>query len=300
MMQWDEEVDVVCVGSGAGGLATAIVAVDAGLTVFVADSMGGEVAGTAAPRPDSLQRRLGASVVDRETDEYLDALAEGLAPLTDIALEAAVPVRVVDEPPPVELGRHGRPKRATVETFYGARLKDWADQCAASPYGVLYSEVSDRSMSPMRSRSGEAIEAAVIGCFEPDAEVAGPTLADWLSAEAEERDIEVHQASPLQRIVFDEEANVMGAVVSTFDGRYAVRARHGVTLGIGDHRVDSTSSQLLPAGTSTFQVCVVSRPASRFGRVELLVKEPLAPKPLCVTSLHRQSRARNHHNHAMH
>jgi hypothetical protein len=37
-MRWDETVDVVYVGSGAGGLATPIVAVDAGQMAFVADS----------------------------------------------------------------------------------------------------------------------------------------------------------------------------------------------------------------------------------------------------------------------
>ena len=42
-MQWDERVDVLCTGSGLGGLATAIAAVDADVDVYVADSAGIEV-----------------------------------------------------------------------------------------------------------------------------------------------------------------------------------------------------------------------------------------------------------------
>ena len=58
-MEWDDEVDVLCTGSGVGGLATAIAAVDAGVDVFVADS-------------------LGLDVGDDETNQYFDELSQDL------------------------------------------------------------------------------------------------------------------------------------------------------------------------------------------------------------------------------
>ena len=42
-MEWHDEVDIVCAGSGLGGLATAIAAVDAGFDIVVADAAGIEV-----------------------------------------------------------------------------------------------------------------------------------------------------------------------------------------------------------------------------------------------------------------
>ena len=193
-MQWDDVFDVVCTGSGPGGLAAAIAAADAGLTVFVADSGGGDgMSGMPISGTESLPRRLGTDVLDTKTIEYLDALTRDLGPLSRFAPDFRVPVRVLDEPPPVELGR------GPVETFVGARLRDWAAQCLASPYGVIYSHVSNRNMTTMRSRVGGAIEAAIIGSIEPDPERPGLALADWLLTQACNRGIEVHAASPPQR-----------------------------------------------------------------------------------------------------
>ena len=58
-MQWDERVDILCTGSGLGGLATAIAAVDAGVDVLVADSAGLDVG-------------------DAETNRYFGELSQGL------------------------------------------------------------------------------------------------------------------------------------------------------------------------------------------------------------------------------
>jgi hypothetical protein len=280
-MQWDEVVDVICTGSGAGGLASAIVADSAGQVVFVADANGDD------RRPDSqllpspwsetngLQHELGLDVVDPETNEYLQALTTDLGPLSRFVRDVDVPLGVVDDPSPVGYRRRGR---SVVDPFIGARLKDWAARCVASPYGVLYNRVTDRNMSPMRSGAGETIEAAVVGFIETGPELSGTALTDWLSTQARDRGIDVHTACPLQRLVF-EDGQVLGAVVATTEGSYAVRARRGVIVATGGHQLNSMDATLLNLSVedrSTVQVCVVSRPASRFGRVELLTKEPLA------------------------
>jgi len=263
LVHWDKVVDVVCIGSGAGTLASAIAAVDAGLEVFVSESSGAEHANA-----DRLPRRLSTLVLDGDTIEYLDSLTQDLGPLGRPASDVEAPTRVLAEASPVELGR------GTVEPFFGARLQGWAAQCLASPYGVLYSAVSDRNMSPMRSRAGGTIEAAIIGSFEPDPELPGPALADWMSAQAKERGIEVHAASPLQRLVF-EDGQVVGAVLATPAGPCAIRGRRGVVLGTGGNG-SACPPGYLPAGQTVMQVAVVSQTASRFGRVELLTKAPLA------------------------
>jgi hypothetical protein len=276
-MNWDEEVDVVCIGSGVGGLASAIAAVDAGLGVFVA-STGVDGGANDGPEPPETRssanalRKLGVDSLDWETYEYLDALSQDLPPLCPIERDAKVPVRVVDDPRPAEMGER---RRTTAETFVGARLRDWATRCLASPYGVVYSYLADRNMTRMRSRTGETIEAAVIGSVELDRELSGPALADWLFSQAWDRGIRVTAANPLQRLVF-EDGQVIGAVVATPAGMFALRARRGVVVATGGDYANTTWPGYSRTGDESVAVCMMSRPASRFGRVELLTMEPSA------------------------
>ena len=118
-MEWNKEVDIGCTGSGVGGLATAIAAVDSGLDVLVADAAGIEVE-------------------DDETNRYFRELSQGLLVGARSAAAGARPVRVVDDFAPAVL----RPRQ--VEPFIGSGLQDWATDCLASPYGILYSRVAVR------------------------------------------------------------------------------------------------------------------------------------------------------------
>ena len=122
-MRWDEAVDVVYAGSGAGGLAVSIVAVDAGQTAFVADS---------GPLTTGMDGRLGVNVPDAETNEYLDAVTENLAPFTRCGRDVDVPIRLVGDPLPIGSCRRGR---TVVEPFVGARLTDWAARCVTARTG---------------------------------------------------------------------------------------------------------------------------------------------------------------------
>ena len=169
-MRWDEAVDVAYPGSGAGGFAVSIVAVDAGQTAFVADS---------GPLTTGMDGRLGVNVPDAETNEYLDAVTENLAPFTRCGRDVDVPIGVVDDPLPIGSCRRGR---TAVEPFVGARLADWAARCA----------------------SGEQFEAAVIGSLDPGGRLHGSAITDWLSTLAQDRGIDVHVASPLLLLVFED------------------------------------------------------------------------------------------------
>src|SRR5215207_2059514 len=170
---WDEEVDVVCTGYGAAGLARAISVVDAGGEVFVAGSRD-DVCSSATPvavrsRVHRLHSWLDVDVADSETNEYFAALSSDLGPLSPSAWDLEVPIRVVHQPVPVDSGR-------TVAPFVGARLRDWAARCLASPYGYLYTRLSDWQSTTMHTSDGEAIEVAEIGSMTPDPDNVGGSV----------------------------------------------------------------------------------------------------------------------------
>jgi hypothetical protein len=269
-VKWDEEVDVVSTGAGIAGLAHAVAVVDTGGDVFVADSRRDtEPTGTSVAIRSRVDRLhwLQVDVPDQETNEYFAALSSDLGPLTRTARDVEVPIRVVDHPEPAH-------PRSVVAPFVGARLRDWAARCLVSPYGYLYTRVSDWRSTTLRTVDGESLEVAEIGSITPDPANVGGSVLDWLTAQARNRCVEAHQATSLQRIVF-EEGDVVGAVFTTPDGPLAVRARHGVTVASGGSPTLMASGQPLPADGATLRVCLVGQTASRFGRLELLTSEPL-------------------------
>ena len=270
-MQWDHEVDLVSVGSGVGGLATAIVAVDLGQTVFVAQS------GAGGQRSPS---RLGIEVSDQETNSYLDAVTE-VAGTARASASVDLPVRLVADAGPGTINCHSR--RGAVEPFVGARLGDWAADCVAAQYGVLYNRVTERHMTTLRSHSGERFEAAVIGSLGADR--GGWVIDDWLTAQAKSRGMEVHEDSRLERLVFDD-GRLVGAVVMTPDGRCAVSGRRAVVVSTGGHCAGCTAADRVSV-ESPVQVCVVSKTASRFGRLELLARPGAGSKLLRTQQIRR-------------
>src|ERR1700754_1793756 len=229
---WDEEVDVVCTGSGIAGLALAVAVTDLGGKVFVANSRGdierGRSSVAVRSRVDQLHW-LDVDVPDPETNEYFEALSSDLGPLTRSARDVDVPIRVVDHAEQVD-------PRGAVAPFVGARLRDWAARCLVSPYGYLYTRVSDWQSTTLRTVDGESVEVAEIGPITPDPANIGGSVLDWLTAAARDRHVEVHQATSLQRIVF-EDGDAVGAEFATPDGLLAVRARHGVTVASGGSQV---------------------------------------------------------------
>lgn len=268
-MHWDEEVDVVSTDSGIAGLAHAVAVVDAGGEVFVADSRGEtEPSGNSVAVRSRVDRLhwLQVDVPDQETNEYFAALASDLGPLTRTARDVDVPIRVVDQAEPVDL-------RGVAAPFVGARLRAWAARCLVSPYGYLYTSVSDFRSAPLRTVEGDSLQVAEIGSITPDPVNVGGSVLDWLTEQARDLSIEVNQGTSLLRIVF-EEGDVVGAVFATPDGPLAVRARHGITVASGGPQLTVVAGQQLPAEGGALRLCLVGQTASRFGRVELLTSEP--------------------------
>ncbi|WP_441960236.1 FAD-binding protein [Mycolicibacterium houstonense] len=259
---WDDEVDVVCCGSGFGALAAAVAAADAGLDVHIARPGAASDAPAAPPGPRTPW--LGAGIEDVETREYFDALSADLKSPADAGYDSDLMVRPVSEWTPVS-------GRGRIAPFYGARLQEWAQQCLASPYGVLYTRLADRGTSPMKTGTGEEIQVKVLGLLEPAAATdAASLLGDWLSTQVRERRIPTSENSALQRIVF-EEGEVLGVVLATADGPLALRSRHGVAISTEAHDAGSAGRLLEPG--KPLQVGLVGYSASRFGRVELLAPD---------------------------
>ena len=84
-MPWDEVFDVVCVGSGLGGMAAALTAAHRGATALVAEKfhlLGGVSAlssGQLWLGPSHLQELDGIADSDADADAYLTHLAQGFA-----------------------------------------------------------------------------------------------------------------------------------------------------------------------------------------------------------------------------
>lgn len=301
-MDWDAEVDVLCVGAGIGGLATAIAAVDAAADVMVAGALpaddgrwlrGDDVHCVTlgavldaridefgvprgvpddAPEPDAAGPGEAESA-EPETEEQLDATAVYFAAVTaEVDVDASappangrsVPARAVREL--TESETHAR----TIETFFGAGLLDWAGVCLDSVTGALYSTVRGWSAETVRDSVGKTLRLGSLGAIEWRAGDGPDELFDWLAVAAAERDIAVSADSTLRALLF-EDRRIIGAELNTPDGPYFVRARHGVVIspdftGGGG----PAEAEAVPAGD--LEVCIVGQPASRFARVELVAR----------------------------
>lgn len=273
---WDDEVDVVCTGSGIACLATAVGVADRGGSVFVANAASGP-----SPHP-----RLGVDVHDHETQEYLAAVSSDLAPLNRSRWDIDVPIRVVRQLVPVDAGR-------TIAPFVGARLRDWAARCLASPYGYLFTRVFDGQVETLHTSDGESLEIAELGSMTPDRNDVGRSVTQWLTAQVNDRQIEANRGCSLQRIFFDE-GTAVGASFMTPDGPVAIRALVGVMVATSDPQLTTAGRQRLLTDEADVRVCLVSHTASRFGRVELLTSEPVAGG--VVPSACRPKRHRLHAN----
>ncbi|BBX93682.1 FAD-binding protein [Mycolicibacterium boenickei] len=263
---WDDEVDVVCCGSGFGALAAAVAAADAGLDVHLITP--GTAGRTQSVTSGVETPWLGAGIEDPETRDYLDALSADLQPVDDADYDSALTVRPVSDWTPVS-------GRGRIAPFYGARLQDWAQDCLTSPYGVLYTRLADRGTTSMKTRAGEEIQVKVLGTMNVESEAgAVSALGDWLSAQALDKQIHTLDRGTLQRIVF-EEGEVLGAVIDTADGPLALRARHGVALSTEPRggAPAAPDGQVIEPG-KPLQIGLVGYSASRFGRVELLDHQP--------------------------
>lgn len=304
-MDWDAEVDVLCVGAGIGGLATAIAAVDAGADVMVTGALhvddrrwvrGDEAHDTSLgaiidSRIDAFGVPRGVAVdepaeepappaapeiaepAELDSCEQLDATAVYFAAVIAEADPAADAQSASGRPVPARTVRElteSESQSRSVETFFGARLLDWTRVCLGSATGALYSTVRGWSADTVRDSSGTTLRIAPLGVIEWGADKGPADLFDWLAAAAAQRDIAVESVSTLAQLIF-EDRRIVGAELNTPDGPYFVRARHAVVISPDFSGPGApVAGAAPPAGA--LEVCIVAHPASRFAQVELVAR----------------------------
>lgn len=220
--EWDDIVDVICVGSTPGVLGY----------LSACEANGLDVEHVAAPAD-----------FDSETRAYLAAMTEGLDPRPD----DTEPARTDAVPDPLPRDRRGRPE--VLEAFVGERLRRWSARCLASPFAVVLTAVPD-IFSRMSTDTGEVIvavdvgPAAVSGTASPDSP--NGTFAGLLY----------------------QDGRLAGALVQADGSARRVRADGGLALPIGP------SATHWPSAHGSLSL--VSRPAGRFARLEVLRVRPEA------------------------
>ncbi len=205
---WDDVVDVICVGDGAGVRAFGTACAAAGLDVLHLCAPG---------------------CFDEETSAYLAAMTDDLQ--EQAGEPEPVPVRAVPEP----LRRDARGRPDILEPFVGQHLRDWSAQCLAAPSGVLFTEVP-AIFRRMRTDSGDVISAVSVD-GPPDVTPGRESFAGLVYVDG----------------------RIAGAQVDGPSGPLRVRADAGLAFAIGP-------TGPVPPGAAA----LVSRPAGRFARLEIL------------------------------
>jgi 3-oxosteroid 1-dehydrogenase len=253
---WDHEVDVLCVGSGAGGLAASVTAAESGATALVVEK-GPQLGGVTAL--SSGQIWVGAShvaaeagILDDRADvlRYLEHLSAGLAvpSLREAYVDRGIatvryltdtldiPLKVIRGLPdyyfPNAPGSAAEGRYLEVEPFPAQRLGDWAARCLVSPYGARYSYLTSGEGLAAMAGTGEPFADVLTRHLENDERCTGAGLAAHLLEASLARAVEFWTESAVVRLVVGDDG-VDGAEVVTPSGTRRVHARQGVLLATG-------------------------------------------------------------------
>lgn len=245
-IDWDDTVDVVCVGVGVAATAAAVAAVRLGLTVLRAT-------------PAAVDEEQTAEYLRQVTDDIVvdDIVVDGIGVdgIVPAEFEADVlPLRRVEGPVP-----HREEFAKGAVSFDGAALRNWAAQCLPAGGGVLSTAVAD----PNRT----TVSVGVV-----DLRSEAGTVADWVAEQARQQNVPRVPVENLAHLVFDDGC-VAGVALTTDSGIELVRARQTVVLALRDDAVLAW-----PPDTDDAEVAFVTRAASRFGRLELLVRDGSLPR----------------------
>lgn len=232
---WDETVDVLCVGAGPGALAYGILCAASDLEVLIVES----------------------GRLDAQTEQWRADMTE------DLVGGAADPYLALIHAEPVTVQKAN--DRTRLEPFVGEHLRQWSAGCLASPFGLVTSHVPDLDI--MRTADGQTITAGIVGSWRCNDEAPGRALADWLRERAEGL---LGPADDRLDGLVVEDGRIAGAVLDTADGARRIGVTHGLALALGTPP-DLWPEQPELHGRSV-DVAVVSRSAGRFATVGLLAR----------------------------
>jgi len=276
-MSWDEQFDLVCVGSGAGGLSAAITAADAGASAVVLEKgplLGGVTAlslGQIWLGNNHLAEAAGIADTVPETSQYLDFLAAGLIDRVrqqgfieharealQYLHDAGFAVEVIRDCPdyyyPRAPGSKAEGRYVEVEAFDLRELGELREKFLVSPHGWGYMSNADIiEASGDLSVLGEMINRHV----ENHEVLAGTGISAWLVRMAADRHVEMRVSHRARRLIKDD-SGIAGIEVETPQGTRTIRTR-GVVLATGgyDWNPDLVRSfELLPEMQSMTQPTV--------------------------------------------
>jgi len=254
---WDEVFDVVCVGSGLGGMSAALTAAQRGASALVAEKfhlLGGVSAlssGQLWLGPNHLQEPDGMDDTDAAADAYLMHLSQGYATpdrrkvfiergrealqfMTDtIGIEMTVVKGLPDYYYPSVTGSKAQGRYVEVLPFKAERLGDLADTVLTSPYGDGYSYTTSNEWIAMQD-GGEHVGACLERHVAAGERCAGAGLAAAQVLAAHELGVDMRTSTEVIELVV-EDGEVTGVVLRDQHGTKRVRARLGVVLATGGY-----------------------------------------------------------------
>ena len=252
-INWDREVDVLCVGSGAGGMSAALTAAEAGVTVLVAEKdelVGGVQAlssGQVWQGGTSYQTQLGIDDSIEETIQYLDNISQGLAveslrrnyversqdALAFLREKIGLKLKVVRNVPdyyyPLIPNSKAEGRYLEIEPFDARVLGDWADKCRTSPYGDFYSYTTSSEWAEQQNGTGTVVADCLVEHLSKDERCAGAGLAAAMLKGMLDRNVDIITESPVTKLIADD-GKVIGAEITTPEGVIKVKVNRGVLL----------------------------------------------------------------------
>jgi 3-oxosteroid 1-dehydrogenase len=256
--RWDLEADLVCVGSGGGGLAAAITAHDNGATAVVleqADQVGGVTAysmGEVWVPGNHLARELGIDDTEESGFRYVRALSmdhgdDGA--MLNQAVHAPVALRFFED----RIGLRMRVIRDCPDYYYplsndsvaegrllealpfsGASLGEWQWRTRVSPqvpYGMTHEDIFHGGGVANMSKWDFGVMAARL---EKDERCLGPGFVAYFVKGVLDRGIAMHTGTRVESLLADK-GRVVG-VRAVQEGRELhVRARRGVVLAVSSY-----------------------------------------------------------------